>query len=147
MRIDVPHKLPRRVTEPSAAPAQRSYRWTFEYPPPAELEVRKGQVKWIENRAAILTNPTFTILFKPFKLPQGPVEFLAKSELAPLELAEIRQAQVLVVVGKSETSITLNLKAPLVINLPRRQGRQVVANNDYPVQYELSSPRKWLKSA
>jgi flagellar assembly factor FliW len=72
---------------------------------------------------------------------------VAKSELAPLELAELRQAQVLVVVGKSETSITLNLKAPLVINLPRRQGRQVVANNDYPVQYELSSPRKWLKSA
>lgn len=72
---------------------------------------------------------------------------VARSELAPLELAELRQAQVLVVVGKSETSITLNLKAPLVINLPRRQGRQVVANNDYPVQYELSSPRKWLKSA
>ncbi len=72
---------------------------------------------------------------------------VAKSELAPLELAELRQAQVLVVVGKSETSITLNLKAPLVINLPRREGRQVVANNDYPVQYELSSPRKWLKSA
>ena len=72
---------------------------------------------------------------------------VAKRELAPLELAELRQAQVLVVVGKSEMSITLNLKAPLVINLPRRQGRQVVANNDYPVQYELSSPRKWLKSA
>src|SRR6516162_5503322 len=33
---------------------------------------------------------------------------VAKSELAPLELAELRQAQVLVVVGKSETSITLN---------------------------------------
>ena len=72
---------------------------------------------------------------------------VAKSELAPLELAELRQAQVLVVVGKSETSITLNLKAPLVINLPRRRGRQVIANNDYPVQFELSSSRQWLKSA
>lgn len=72
---------------------------------------------------------------------------VAKSELAPLELAELRQAQVLVVVGKSETSITLNLKAPLVINLPRCLGRQVIANNDYPVQHELSSPYRWLKSA
>jgi flagellar assembly factor FliW len=72
---------------------------------------------------------------------------VARSELAPLELADSRQAQVLVIVGKNETKITLNLKAPLVINLQRRVGRQVVANNDYPVRYELASPRKLLKTA
>ena len=52
---------------------------------------------------------------------------------------QVQDAKVLVIVGKNERSITLNLKAPLVINLDRRLGRQVVANNDYPVQYELSS--------
>jgi flagellar assembly factor FliW len=72
---------------------------------------------------------------------------VARSELAPLELADVRLAQVLVIVGKNETTITLNLKAPLVINLLRRVGRQVIANNNYPVQYELASPRTLLKTA
>jgi flagellar assembly factor FliW len=72
---------------------------------------------------------------------------VARSELAPLELAALADAQVLVVVGKNETGITLNLKAPLVINLARRLGRQVIANNDYPIQYELHSPRRLLKTA
>jgi flagellar assembly factor FliW len=72
---------------------------------------------------------------------------VARSELAPLELAALRDAQVLVIVGKNESGITLNLKAPLVINLALKLGRQVVANNDYPIQFELNSPRRLLKTA
>jgi flagellar assembly factor FliW len=64
---------------------------------------------------------------------------MARSELAPLELTEVREAQVLVIVGKNDRGITLNLKAPLVINLVRRLGRQVVANGDQPIQYELGA--------
>ena len=62
---------------------------------------------------------------------------LARSELAPLGLDDIRAAQVLVIVGKNEQGITLNLKAPLVINLSARQGRQVIHSGDQPVQYPL----------
>jgi len=65
---------------------------------------------------------------------------LARSELAPLELTDVRDAQVLVIVGKSEFGMTLNLKAPLVINLERRLGRQVMANGDQPVQYVVGAP-------
>jgi flagellar assembly factor FliW len=64
---------------------------------------------------------------------------IGRSELAPLELDDVRQAQVLVIVGKNERGITLNLKAPLVINLQRRRGRQVVVNGDQPIQYQLAS--------
>ncbi len=64
---------------------------------------------------------------------------VARRELEPLELDEIRSAAVLVVVSKTEHSITLNLKAPLLINLGRRLGRQVVTNGDLPVQYVLGS--------
>jgi len=67
---------------------------------------------------------------------------VARSELAPLELAGLREAQVLVIVGKNERGITLNLKAPIVINLQRRLGRQVVANGDQPIQYELARLRQ-----
>ncbi len=78
---------------------------------------------------------------------------ISRSELAPLDLADVRQAQVLVVVGKNEGGITLNLKAPLVINLQRRTGRQVIANGEQPIQFELASPaavvreRSLLKTA
>jgi len=61
-----------------------------------------------------------------------------RSELSPLGLEAEDQPQVLVVVGKTERSVTLNLKGPLVINLRRRLGRQVIVNGDEPTQYELT---------
>jgi flagellar assembly factor FliW len=64
---------------------------------------------------------------------------IPRSELAPVAIQKVQDAKVLVIVGKNERSITLNLKAPLVLNLNERLGRQVIANNDYPVQHELSS--------
>ena len=71
-----------------------------------------------------------------------------KSELAPLELSQMKDAQVLTIVAKNERSITLNLKAPLVINLPKRLGRQVITNGEMPLQYELGGTRiAYKKSA
>jgi flagellar assembly factor FliW len=63
---------------------------------------------------------------------------IVRSELAPLAIARPQDAKVLVIVGKNERSITLNLKAPLVLNLDIRMGKQVVANNEYSIQHELS---------
>ena len=70
-----------------------------------------------------------------------------RSELAPLALAEVKEAKVLVIVGKNERSITLNLKAPLVINLHDRIGCQVVASSEQPVQYELPQTQSLRKIA
>lgn len=70
-----------------------------------------------------------------------------RDELAPLQLDDLRDAQVLAIVGKNEQAITLNLKAPLLINVARRLGRQVVANGEQPLQYELTSRREYRKSA
>lgn len=62
---------------------------------------------------------------------------VSRSELTPLALEEMSDAKVLVIVGKNERSITLNLKAPLIVNLKQRTGRQVVVNNDAAIQHEL----------
>ena len=70
---------------------------------------------------------------------------IPRSELTPLAIADIRQAQVVVVVGTNDTSLTLNLKAPIVINLEARTGRQVVASCELPMQFELSPNRAPLK--
>jgi flagellar assembly factor FliW len=68
---------------------------------------------------------------------------IGRSELRPLALDSLQDAHVLVIVSKHEESITLNLKAPLVINLQRRLGRQVIMSADQPIRYELvSEPKK-----
>jgi flagellar assembly factor FliW len=70
-----------------------------------------------------------------------------RSELTLLELEGVQDAQVLTIVCKNERSITLNLKAPIVINLKRQLGRQVVANGDLPLQHELNSVPATLKKS
>ena len=72
---------------------------------------------------------------------------IPRSELSPLALTDMQQAQVVVVVGKTGTTLTLNLKAPIVINLEARTGRQVVASGDLPLQYELFPHRPTLKKS
>ena len=64
---------------------------------------------------------------------------IARAELATLALAHPRQAKVLVIVGRNDRSITLNLKAPLLVSLEQRLGRQVLNNADEPIQHELDS--------
>lgn len=70
---------------------------------------------------------------------------VARRELAPLHLTQTENAHVLAIVGKNQQHITLNLKAPLVINLPERLGCQVVAKGDQPIQHELPYLVKPLK--
>lgn len=44
------------------------------------------------------------------------------------------------VVSQSDGDLTLNLKAPLVINLDRRLGRQVITSDDQPVALAINTP-------
>lgn len=70
---------------------------------------------------------------------------VARRELEPLELEATDDAHVLVIVGKTGRSVTLNLKAPVVINLDRCLGRQVVTNGSMPVGFELSHETAAIK--
>ncbi len=72
---------------------------------------------------------------------------VSRGELAPLALQELAEAQVLTIVGKNERGVTLNLKAPIVINLQRRLGRQVITNGDQPIQYPLAGEVPLRKTA
>jgi flagellar assembly factor FliW len=62
---------------------------------------------------------------------------LPRKELESLALDSPQSAHVLTIVSKNEQTISLNLKAPLLINLERRLGRQVITGGDQPLQYEL----------
>jgi flagellar assembly factor FliW len=72
---------------------------------------------------------------------------VARCEINPLELDDLEHAQVLLIVGKNQYGATLNLKAPLVINIDRRLGRQVIANGEQPVQYQLTDGTSALRKS
>ena len=42
------------------------------------------------------------------------------------------------IVSQSSGTLTVNLKAPLVIHLAERLGRQIVARDDHAVQHRLT---------
>ncbi len=63
---------------------------------------------------------------------------VSRNDLAPLGLERSEDAEVLSIVSSSADEMTLNLKGPLVINLPRRLGRQVIAIGDAPLRLPLS---------
>jgi flagellar assembly factor FliW len=62
---------------------------------------------------------------------------VARRDLVPLGLEDPHDAQVLTIVSQASGSLALNLKAPLVIHLAERLGRQIVARDDHAVQHVL----------
>lgn len=64
---------------------------------------------------------------------------LEPNQIDRLQLTTVEQAYVLGIVGRDEDALTLNLRAPIVINLDRRIGCQVVTVDEQPTQYELAT--------
>ena len=64
---------------------------------------------------------------------------VAKREIAPLGLKDPNDAQVLVIVTNTSGTLALNLKAPLIVHLAERLGRQIVARDDHAVQHRLEA--------
>jgi flagellar assembly factor FliW len=64
---------------------------------------------------------------------------VARREIQPLGLRDANDAQVLVIISHASGALALNLKAPLVIHLEERLGRQIVARDDHAVQHRLNA--------
>jgi flagellar assembly factor FliW len=72
---------------------------------------------------------------------------VSRRDLHGLQIDKAQDAQVLVVVGKDDHGLTLNLKAPLVIQLQSRRARQIVVQNDHSMRYPLSATVPMRRSA
>jgi flagellar assembly factor FliW len=66
---------------------------------------------------------------------------VTRGQLLPLEFSQFDHAYVLAIVSQSDGDLTLNLKAPLIINLDRRLGRQVITSDEQPVALALPRQR------
>ena len=65
---------------------------------------------------------------------------VAPDSLEPLQLTESDSTFVLNTVARNANGLTLNLKSPILFNLDRRLGSQVLTTDDQPLQWDLQSP-------
>ena len=72
---------------------------------------------------------------------------VSRQQLEPIDLNEIDRAFVLVIVAKTNGTLTANLKAPLIVNLDRRLGCQILVADDYPIQHALLPPASRLRKS
>lgn len=79
---------------------------------------------------------------------------LSSRDLTPLEAPQGVTPQVIVAMschggapGQGAQALSLNLKAPILVCLETRRGRQVVAKDDHPVQHWLGGPAQLRRSA
>ena len=63
---------------------------------------------------------------------------ISEKQIEPLLISSLNQAYVLCFVSRHQRKLTVNLRAPIVINLDRGLGMQVVTCDEQPTQYELA---------
>ena len=84
----------------------------------------------------------------PRRFVSGYQARVSRRDVESLELdSSGGSTQVLSIVSHGEEGLTLNLKAPLVINIDKRVGRQVVTKDDHAVQYALGTTIPFRRSA
>jgi flagellar assembly factor FliW len=101
-----------------------------------------GSVHWLQSTesgdlAFLLMNPRLV-------LPDYAVR-LAEPELAELAVTGVDELEIftLLVVPDNQNQVRTNLKAPILINLKHRLGRQqVMDRSDYPIQYFLAQAQQ-----
>ena len=70
-----------------------------------------------------------------------------RSHLTSLPWAPGDEALVLAVVSEHEGEFTLNLRAPLLLNLRRGLGQQVITADEQPVRFVLSSQPSFMRKS
>lgn len=72
---------------------------------------------------------------------------VSRRDVEPLGVNAAEEAQVLVIVNQVGDALAVNLKAPLVVNVGTRLGRQIVAKDNHPVQHVLSGTQLLRRTA
>ena len=68
-----------------------------------------------------------------------------RKQLGPLQLDHANRPFVLTLVSHHEDKLTINLKAPVLINLDRRLGVQVIVTDDQPLRLRVARAPETLR--
>ena len=99
-------------------------------------DAQNSALGWLQS----LDRPDVALaVVSPRRFVPGYQVRVARRDLAPLGLADPNDAQILTIISHAGGSLALNLKAPLVIHLAERLGRQIVARDDHAVQHRLAA--------
>ncbi|MBU7006411.1 flagellar assembly protein FliW [Phosphitispora fastidiosa] len=97
----------------------------------------KSPYKWLQS----LENSELAfVVMEPFVFFADYQFELSQNDIRELEVARPEDVAVLVilVIPENPTEMTANIKAPLVINMAKMKGKQIVLNNEaYPVKLHL----------
>jgi flagellar assembly factor FliW len=94
-----------------------------------------SNVGWLQS----LTDPDLALsLVPPHRYVRNYVLRVDRREISCLPWTAEDRALLFVVISEREGKLTANLRAPIIINLDRGFGRQVVVADEQPVQYALS---------
>ncbi|WP_146530223.1 flagellar assembly protein FliW [Novipirellula artificiosorum] len=72
---------------------------------------------------------------------------LGRRELGSLHLRPGAELYIMTTISGREDKITTNLRAPILLNLDRRLGCQVIADNEMPIQQTLPLKRQLVMPA
>ena len=96
---------------------------------------QNGTVGWLQS----VGNPELAVpVVSPRRFVADYRIRVVRSQLKVLELLQLNQAHVLAIVGKSQNQLTLNLKAPIIINLDRRIGCQIITSDEQSLHHPLA---------
>ena len=99
-------------------------------------DVANSSVAWLQS---MQHSDVAMPVVSPRRFVQDYQVRLDPTDVELLQLSEVEQAFVLCVVSRNDETLTLNLRAPLVINLDRRIGSQIITVDVQPMQYELAT--------
>ena len=107
-------------------------------------DITNGSLAWLQS----LDRPEVALaVVSPRRFVKDYQVRVSSRDIAPLGSTSMKSLQVLAILNRHDDTLTLNLKAPIVVNLENNRGRQVVAKNDHEVQYVLGATIPMRRSA
>jgi flagellar assembly factor FliW len=105
-------------------------RWTL------MADQRNEAVAWLQS----IDRPDLALaLVSPTRFVPDYQACVGRRDLQSLGARTTAEVEVLAILGRTEQSLTVNLKAPLLIDPVRGIGRQVINRADWPLDYPLNS--------
>ena len=99
-------------------------------------EEQDDAVGWLQS----LTDPSLALsVITPHRYVPQYVLRVDRREFTCLPWSHDDASIILAVVSQHDSQLTANLKAPIIINLERGFGRQIIVADDQPLQYVLSA--------
>ena len=107
-------------------------------------DIQNSAVAWLQSLS--LPEVALGVVSPRRFVPHYQLQVSAE-QLETLEIGTEDELFVLTILGQEDGHWTVNLKAPIVINLASRRGRQMIAQDDQPLQLRLSGVPPLLRKA